>query len=145
MSPAKAAKPFVRKIRAPQAVDHRNVARRVSMIVVRFMSAASIFVAPALSGRFADGAELRARSDQPMAQQAVAPAKSKDNDQASVIIVEFLGFGGDTPDRDDDPRRSNRSDRQDPSSRVQVLGAGELTNGQRDRLVEERRQQVEDK
>lgn len=61
------------------------------------------------------------------------------------MIVEIIGYGGGqgTEDNDDnEKRRMNRSESQDPSSRVQVLGVGELTEARRRQLVEEKRQSI---
>ncbi|RJF60432.1 filamentous haemagglutinin family protein [Rhodopseudomonas palustris] len=80
-------------------------------------------------------------------QQSAAP-KTAANDQPSIIIVEFLGFGGGDRNGDDDKdrRRSQlRPDEprsQDPSSPVQVIGAGALDQAALDRLTPQERQRL---
>jgi hypothetical protein len=78
------------------------------------------------------------------AKTSEAPSDTtKSSDQPSIIIVEFLGFGGgdsDLPAESDQARqRRDSSQIQDPHSRVQVLGAGEMTETQRRDLVDEKR------
>jgi hypothetical protein len=80
-------------------------------------------------------AALTTASNQTAAtQQAAAPPADSNSDRPSVILVEFLGFGGESgsdPDRreEDQRKRDDRqSERQDPNSAVQVLGAGTLND-----------------
>ena len=67
------------------------------------------------------------------ATQANVPAPTAgDKNRPSIIIVEFVGFGGDSGEENQpqDGQHKNderRSERQDPNSAVRVLGAGDLT------------------
>jgi hypothetical protein len=72
------------------------------------------------------------------------PASPGKGDQPSIIIVEFLGFGG--GDGDPEQKRNPEPERhsQDPSSPVQVIGGGVLTPEQQELLTDtERRRFVE--
>ena len=73
-------------------------------------------------------------------QQAGLPAATNNSDAPSIVIVEFLGFGGGdggtAPAQDDAPRNPKRDQRSyDPDSAVQYVGAGTLTDEQRQRLI----------
>jgi hypothetical protein len=79
---------------------------------------------------------------------ATRQASRRQDDLPSIITVEVIGYGGGdgTPHQDlrqDAPSR-RRSDvqTQNPGSRVQVIGAGDLTVEQTRQLIEERRRQV---
>ncbi|WP_198135169.1 filamentous haemagglutinin family protein [Rhodopseudomonas palustris] len=80
-------------------------------------------------------------------QQSAAPT-SAGNEPRSVIIVEFLGFGGGDRDGDDDKERRRSQTKpderatQDPSSPVQVIGAGSLDQAAMERLRPEERQRL---
>ncbi len=81
------------------------------------------------------------------AKQATAPAQESGNVQASIIIVEVLGFGGgdgeDLRRRDDDKRRSSLSGQTyDPGSSFQVIGNGALTKEQQRKLTDDERKKM---
>ncbi|MDQ8728078.1 filamentous haemagglutinin family protein [Bradyrhizobium sp. LHD-71] len=79
------------------------------------------------------------------AQQTVAPAQAGDKDQASIIIVEVLGFGGaQDGEENNDNRRSGPGDRQsyDGNSPYQILGVGMLSDDQVAALAAEKRTQT---
>jgi hypothetical protein len=86
------------------------------------------------------------------AQQAAAPpAQATDKDRPSIIIVEFLGFGGGEGTSDQDsPNGKNRSNKQgqqsgdpvptyNPSGPVRILGVGSLSDEQKRSLSEAER------
>jgi filamentous hemagglutinin len=67
----------------------------------------------------------------------------------SVIIVEFLGFGGgdgSTPDEEGDHARRERQGQNEPhcnpDSRLQLIGLGELTAEQKQQLSEAERRNL---
>jgi filamentous hemagglutinin-like outer membrane protein len=65
-------------------------------------------------------------------QKPTTPEQPAGSDRPSIIIVEFLGFGGgsgEPANQDDDRRKRDNQQgmRQDSNSAVQVLGAGSLS------------------
>ena len=80
-------------------------------------------------------------------QQTATPTQGA-NAQPSVIIVEVLGYGGGESDSDAKRRNGNeQSGRQgatpigyDPNSKFQVIGNGELTDAQKEKLTESERE-----
>ncbi|MGY3617888.1 filamentous haemagglutinin family protein [Bradyrhizobium sp. USDA 10063] len=98
--------------------------------------------APNVSGALAASNTAGAAS-----QQAKTPQQGTADAQPSLILVEFLGFGGgDDGSNHQEQRRpqdeERRSQIQDPQSRYQIVGAGSLTEEQFRELADERRKRV---
>jgi len=81
--------------------------------------------------------------------QATIPVPSNsNNNQASIIIVEVIGYGGgdggtETPAQPPDQGRTkNDHQTQDINSRFQVIGAGNLTDEQTEQLRDENRKLI---
>jgi hypothetical protein len=74
------------------------------------------------------------------AQTATVPAPSRGGEQPSIIMVEFLGFGGGdgNPENEEPPGRKNKQS-YDTNSVFQVVGNGALTTEQAQALTEEER------
>jgi hypothetical protein len=79
------------------------------------------------------------------AKTAETPRQSGAGDQASIIIVEFLGFGGGNDDgateQKDSPSKRNdrRSEGYNPDSAIQVIGNGGLSSQQAEHLTQSER------
>ncbi|MDI4237335.1 filamentous hemagglutinin family protein [Bradyrhizobium sp. Arg237L] len=74
------------------------------------------------------------------AQTATLPAAARGGEQPSIIMVEFLGFGGGdgSPENEEQPGRKNRQS-YDTNSVFQVVGNGTLTPEQAQALTDEER------
>jgi hypothetical protein len=84
-------------------------------------------------------------------QKPTTPDQPANSDRPSIIIVEFLGFGGgsgEPQDQDDEGRRKKRDSqqgmRQDSNSAVQVLGAGSLSEHAQQYLTAEEKAKLND-
>jgi hypothetical protein len=78
-----------------------------------------------------------------------APTQNAGSDAASVIIVEFLGFGGGDNDvetpaqpQSDKQHRSEIERQYDPNSSFKLLGNGALTREQESKLTGEERSKL---
>jgi filamentous hemagglutinin len=97
-------------------------------------------------------------NNQSAAVKPTAPVAQDNGDRPSIIIVEFLGFGGgddgeDREQRDDKHRQCDGKDRQcdgkeslrqDPNSAVQILGAGNLNEQAKQYLTADERSRLSD-
>ncbi|WP_245475962.1 filamentous haemagglutinin family protein [Bradyrhizobium sp. Leo170] len=86
-------------------------------------------------------AALSTSSNLTAATQQAQPIAPSTNDRPSIIIVEFLGFGGGdgtSPDGGEERRRRDQGRQSyDPTSSVQYVGVGQLTDDQLRKLTPE--------
>jgi hypothetical protein len=81
--------------------------------------------------------------------QAATPAPTaKNNDRPSIVIVEFVGFGGDSDNgtpaqpKDDKQHRTDIDQGYDRRSAVQVVGYGPLTDRESYSLTDEEKRNL---
>ncbi|MGY3608185.1 MULTISPECIES: filamentous haemagglutinin family protein [unclassified Bradyrhizobium] len=92
-------------------------------------------------------AALAANSTAGAAQKTTAPTQSTTSDQPSIIMVEFLGFGGGNgtePDANREPARKKQSQNYDSNGMFRVLGNGTFTAEQTKDLTEQEKRKLDD-
>jgi filamentous hemagglutinin family protein len=120
-----------------------RVSGNVNLAALQVLNAANIQVQgistgiPIVQPPNVSGALTASNAAGAAAQQAATPQHGGGPAQPSIIIVEVLGFGGaDAPQDDGGPqRKSNDRQSQNLDSSIQVIGAGDLTSEQRQKLT----------
>ncbi|MCA1452779.1 filamentous hemagglutinin family protein [Bradyrhizobium sp. BRP22] len=126
-----------------------RVSGNVNLAALQILNAANIQAQGNVTGvptaQAPPVAALSTSNNLTAATQQVQPAAPSTSDRPSIIIVEFLGYGGgdkSTPDNTDQrnthERRSENQGHFDPNSMFQIVGSGELTDEQRKLLTGER-------
>jgi filamentous hemagglutinin family protein len=133
-----------------------RVSGNVNLAALQVVNAANIQVQGAATGLpVVSGppvAALTTANNTAAATQQAMPAASNNNDRPSIIMVEVLGYGGSNSDdsqpQQQDQQQQKKDDKQsynqtqDPHSRYQVVGAGDLTDDEAKQLTDQRRLEV---
>nr|WP_225709171.1 filamentous haemagglutinin family protein [Bradyrhizobium cenepequi] len=122
-----------------------RVSGNVNLAALQILNAANIQVQGTATGiptvQAPPVAALATSSNMTAATQQAQPAAPNTSDRPSVIIVEFLGFGGGetiSPDGGEERRRGGQGRQSyDPTSSVQYVGVGQLTDDQLRKLTPE--------
>ena len=121
-----------------------RVSGNINLAALRILNTANITVQGTTTGlptvQGPPVGALTSASNTAAATQQAAPPQQQNNERPSVIIVEVLGYGGgdDSPDNPDKRRRDRGGDDervQNPASPVQVIGAGMLSQTQREKFT----------
>ncbi|MDI4232850.1 filamentous hemagglutinin family protein [Bradyrhizobium sp. Arg237L] len=119
--------------------------RNVNLAALQIINAANIQAQGNVTGvptvQAPPVAALSTSSNLTAATQQAQPIAPSTNDRPSIIIVEFLGFGGGdgtSPDGGEERRRRDQGRQSyDPTSSVQYVGVGQLTDDQLRKLTPE--------
>ncbi|MCA6110936.1 filamentous haemagglutinin family protein [Bradyrhizobium cenepequi] len=125
-----------------------RVSGNINLAALQILNAANIQVQGTATGlptvQAPPVAALVTSNNMTAATQQAQPAAPSNNDRPSIIMVEFLGFGGGAaPDGETPNRRSNPEQRSyNTDSRLQVIGLGRLTNEQSRLLTDDERRNL---
>lgn len=133
-----------------------RVGGNINIVAVQVINAGNIQVGGTATGvpvvQAPPIGALTTASNTTGANQAVAPTTTESTDsKPSIIIVEFLGFGGDRGEPDQKPPQQQQNDDRkrfgqhgyDMSSPYQFLGLGQITVRQTQSLVDETRKRFD--